>query len=83
MQDYIEERVIEVANHILQTHETIRQTAANFGISRSCVHHDLRHKLPHINNELYEKIHNILEYHKANRHLLGGISTREKYRKAE
>lgn len=38
MKDYIEERAIEIANYIIENNATVRQTAKNFGISKSTVH---------------------------------------------
>lgn len=38
MKEYIEERVIEVATYIIEHNATVRQTAKQFGISKSTVH---------------------------------------------
>ena len=38
MKAYIEERAIEVANFIIQSNATVRETAKKFGISKSTVH---------------------------------------------
>ena len=38
MKDYIEQRAIEIANYIIETNATVRQTAKQFGISKSTVH---------------------------------------------
>jgi len=35
---YIEERAVEVANFIIQSNATVRETAKKFGISESTVH---------------------------------------------
>jgi len=35
---YIEERAVEVANFIIQSNATVRETAKKFGISKSTVH---------------------------------------------
>lgn len=40
MKDYIEERAVEIANYIIETKATVRQTAKKFGISKSTVHKD-------------------------------------------
>ena len=40
MKDYIEERAVEIANYIIETKSTVRQTAGKFGISKSTVHKD-------------------------------------------
>ncbi len=38
MKDYIAERVILLANYMIETKATVRQTAKKFGISKSTVH---------------------------------------------
>ena len=35
MKDYIEERAIQIANYIIENNATVRQTAKEFGISKS------------------------------------------------
>lgn len=38
MKDYIEERAINIANYIIESNATVRQTAKTFGVSKSTVH---------------------------------------------
>lgn len=38
MKDYIEERAMDIANYIIDHNATVRQTARQFGISKSTVH---------------------------------------------
>ncbi len=38
MKDYIEERAIDIANYIIENNATVRQSAKQFGISKSTVH---------------------------------------------
>lgn len=38
LKDYIEERAINIANYIIENNATVRQTARQFGISKSTVH---------------------------------------------
>ena len=38
MKGYIEERAVEIANYIIENNATVRQTARQFGISKSTVH---------------------------------------------
>ena len=40
MKDYIEERAINIANYIIDYNATVRQTAKEFGVSKSTVHAD-------------------------------------------
>lgn len=41
VKDYIEERAVEIADYIIETKATVRQTAKKFGISKSTVHIDV------------------------------------------
>ena len=38
MKEYIEERAVEIASYIIENNATVRQTAKQFGISKSTVH---------------------------------------------
>lgn len=38
LQDYIEDRVLRVAQHLIEHSATVRSAAAVFGISKSTVH---------------------------------------------
>ncbi len=79
MQDYIEERVLEISNYILETEATVRQAAKVFGVSKSTVHKDLTERLPLINRYIGKEIKKILAKNKSERHLRGGEATRKKY----
>ncbi|CCF14551.1 stage III sporulation protein D [Brevibacillus laterosporus GI-9] len=50
-------------------------------MSKSTVHKDLTERLPEINPELANQVKEILEYHKAIRHLRGGEATKIKYKR--
>lgn len=41
MKDYIEKRAVEIATYIIENNATVRQTAKQFGISKSTVHIDV------------------------------------------
>ena len=43
MKDYIEERAIEIAYYIIEHKATVRQTAKQFGVSKSTIHKDERY----------------------------------------
>ena len=79
MKDYIEERVILLAQYITEHKSTVRETAARFGVSKSTVHKDVTDRLRHINSPLYNSVAKILENNKEERHIRGGNATREKY----
>ncbi|MBQ5761342.1 MAG: sporulation transcriptional regulator SpoIIID [Clostridia bacterium] len=77
--DYIEDRVYEVAQYILDTGCTVRAAAAKFEISKSTVHKDVSQRLPYLNPALAESVRGILNINKAERHIRGGLATKEKY----
>lgn len=79
MADTIEERACELAVYIIETGATVRSAAKHFGISKSTVHKDLSQRLPQYNRLLYQKVRLILDENKAQRHIRGGIATRNKY----
>ncbi len=80
MKDYISERVITLAEYIIENKSTVRATAKIFGISKSTVHKDVSERLIKINNSLAEKVREVLLENKAERHLRGGMATKEKYK---
>ena len=80
MTDTVEERACQLAVYIIETGATVRAAAKRFGISKSTVHKDLSQRLPHCNNALYKQVRYILDTNKAQRHIRGGIATREKYK---
>lgn len=79
MKDYIEERVLELAHYIIDTGSTVRSTANKFRVSKSTVHKDITERLQEINPGLAAEVKQILENNKAERHIRGGLATREKY----
>ena len=70
LKDYIENRVYEIAQYILDTNCTVRAAAKKFEVSKSTVHKDLVDRLPHLNSALAEE---------AERHIRGGLATKAKY----
>lgn len=74
-----EERAIILAEYIVENNATVRQTAKNFGISKSTVHKDVSERLKLINSTLYEKTQAILQKNKQERHIRGGLATKNKY----
>ena len=79
MKDYIEERAIEIANYIIEEKATVRQTAKKFGVSKSTVHKDVTDRLLQINASLAREARKVLDTNKSERHIRGGMATREKY----
>jgi len=78
---YGRERCEVIAEYVIDTGATVRVAAQNFGISKSTVHKDLSYKLRYINPRLYNRVKEILEINKSERHLRGGEATRQKYLK--
>ncbi len=81
MKDYIEERVFELAHYIIDSKSTVRNAAKKFNISKSTVHKDVTERLIKINPSLAKEVSKILEENKAERHIRGGLATKEKYLK--
>ena len=79
MKEYIEERAVEIANYIIEHNATVRQTAKKFGISKSTVHKDVTERLLQVQPMLAAKARNVLDTNKSERHIRGGLATREKY----
>ena len=77
--EYIEERAIRIANYIIDENATVRQTAKRFGISKSTVHKDVTDRLLHIDPSLAAQARIVLDINKAERHIRGGMATKEKY----
>ncbi|MBO5059866.1 MAG: sporulation transcriptional regulator SpoIIID [Clostridia bacterium] len=79
MKDYIEERVLELAHYILENESTVRKAAKRFNISKSTVHKDITERLQDVNPVLAAQVHSVLDKNKAERHIRGGMATKEKY----
>ena len=79
MKKYMEERVIESAIYIIEHNATVRQTAKQFGVSKSTVHKDVTERLAQVNPALAKQARKVLDVNKSERHIRGGLATREKY----
>lgn len=79
MKGYIEERAVDIANYIVENNATVRQTAKAFGVSKSTVHKDVTERLNQINPTLAGKARKVLDVNKSERHIRGGMATKEKY----
>ena len=77
---YIEERAVELAHYIIDTKDTVRGAAKRFGVSKSTVHKDVTERLMKINPSLAGEAKKVLDDNKAERHIRGVESTRQKYR---
>lgn len=79
MKDYIEERVLELARYIIESRATVRGAAKKFRVSKSTVHKDITERLLEINPGLAAEVKAVLDNNKAERHIRGGLATKEKY----
>ena len=79
MKEYIEERVLLIAKYIIENNATVRQAAKYFGISKSTVHKDTTERLEQINTVLAQEARKVLNLNKSERHIRGGLATKEKY----
>lgn len=80
MSDTIDERACLLAVYMIENQGTVRSAATKFGISKSTVHKDLSERLPKVDPGLYRQVRKLLERNKQERHIRGGLATREKYR---
>ena len=78
----MEERACELALYLIENRTTVRAAAKKFGVSKSTVHKDITTRLKGLNTVLYEQVQEVLCRNKNERHIRGGLATREKYRAA-
>ena len=76
---YVNERCVKLGNYLVDNRATVRQVAAEFGISKSTVLKDVTEILKRVDIDLYLKVKKILDQNKQERHLRGGEATRRKY----
>ncbi len=79
MKDLVEERASMLGEYIVENKATVRAAAKMFGISKSTVHMDVAQRLEKYNPALYTQVRKVLEVNKAQRHIRGGMATKEKY----
>ena len=77
----IKARVLNEANHIIKTQDTIRKTAGLFNVSKSTVHTDLSERLKEIDKKLGAEIDDMFKNHDKEKHIRGGEVTRQKYKR--
>lgn len=80
MLDSDDKRPVMLGEYLAANNVTVRQTAAHFGISKSTVHKDITVRLKELDEELFERVRQVLDRNKALRHIRGGQATREKYK---
>ena len=77
----VEDRAVTLAEYIVENKATVRATAKKFCISKSTVHKDVAERLKKINPSLYANVKEVLDQNKAERHIRGGLATKQKYKK--
>lgn len=79
MKGIVEERAVELGQYIIESKATVRSAAKKFGVSKSTVHKDVSERIEHVNPALASEVRKVLDVNKAERHIRGGLATREKY----
>ena len=79
MENNADERAVLLGRYIVKHNATVRSTAQANSVSKSTVHSDVTGRLKRIDGELYHKVRAVLDKNKQERHLRGGMATREKY----
>lgn len=80
MKGNVEERALTLGRYIAQNGATVRLAAKKYNISKSTVHKDVSERLKLINPTLYKEVRKVLDINKEERHIRGGIATKEKYK---
>ena len=83
MRKLIDERARKLGLYMVENNSTVRAAASHFHVSKSTVHKDLTERLQEIDMELFERVRDILEQNKAERHIRGGMATKMKYQKID
>jgi putative DeoR family transcriptional regulator (stage III sporulation protein D) len=81
MKTYIAERASELAHYIVENKVTVRSAAKTFCVSKSTVHKDVTERLAESNPALYDEVKKVLDLNLSERHIRGGIATKNKYKK--
>lgn len=80
MKENVDDRAMLLGEYIAANKTTVRQTAKQFGVSKSTVHKDVTDRLKRLDPRLYGEVAKILEINKQERHIRGGLATRRKYK---
>lgn len=81
MIDTTRERAIILGEYIVENRATVRSAAKQFGVSKSTVHTDVSERLKRYDPVLYKQVREVLDVNKSERHIRGGLATKEKYQK--
>ena len=83
MDSVIKERVLNASYLFLNKSSTVREVARLIGCSKSTVHKDFTERLPKIDNSLFQKVKELLDFNKQIRHIRGGEATKKRYEVSE
>ena len=83
MREEITTRPIALGEYIIETGDTVRAAAKIFKISKSTVHKDVTERLKADSPSLYLEVKRVLDKNKSERHLRGGMATKQKYAKKQ
>lgn len=81
MKTFAEERSVQLGEYIVEHKATVRAAAKIFGVSKSTVHMDVTDRLKNVDSALFFRVREVLDQNKAQRHIRGGLATKEKYKK--
>lgn len=73
------DRAVILGTYIVERRCTVRAAASRYGISKSTVHKDVTERLSVENPALARQVKEILQQNRNERHLRGGMATKEKY----
>ena len=79
MENSADERAVLLGRYIVSHGATVRSTAKAHAVSKSTVHKDVGCRLKSLNPSLYREVKVVLQKNKEERHLRGGLATKEKY----
>ena len=77
----VDDRVLKEAEYIIENKATVRAAAKAFGVGKSTVHADMTKKLMLIDEDYYQKVKEILFINLCQRHIRGGMATRDKFKR--
>lgn len=72
----------EEALYIIENKATVRQAAQYFTKSKTFIHNNMRERLKIIDQGLYVKVSEVLDYNKSVRHIRGGQTTQKLWQMA-
>lgn len=81
MKGVVEERAVMLGEYIIENKSTVRTAAKKFGVSKSTVHKDVSQRLKVLNPAMYREVRQVLDLNKSERHIRGGMATKNKYLK--